>query len=240
MENSATEKIEKLREKFVAHVEEILSYTFSDPSLLARALTHPSSVEEKRDTESYERLEFLGDAILGAVIALEAYKAYPSADEGRLTRIKVALVSGENLSRIASELGLQDYIVLGKSERQSNSRGLEAALENVLEAIFGALYLDGGIAVASRFIKNLFANQIKNVDLSELKDPKSRLQELVQKEFGETPVYRMLQRGGPAHTPTFVFEVLIGEKIIAQGEGTSKKKAERAAAEKALQELKTR
>lgn len=237
MKSSATENIEKLREKFVANVEKIISYTFSNPSLLARALTHPSAVEEKRDTESYERLEFLGDAILGAIIAIEAYNAYPTADEGKLTRIKVALVSGENLSRIAFELGLQSYIVLGKSERQSGSRGLEAALENVLEAIIGALYLDGGIAVASRFIKNLFADQIKNVDLSELKDPKSKLQEIAQKKFGETPVYRMLEEEGPAHTPTFIFEVLIGARVVAKGKGTSKKKAERAAAEKALKAL---
>lgn len=240
MENSATEKIEKLREKFVAHVEEILSYTFSDPSLLARALTHPSSVEEKRDTESYERLEFLGDAILGAVIALEAYKAYPSADEGRLTRIKVALVSGENLSRIASELGLQDYIVLGKSERQSNSRGLEAALENVLEAIFGALYLDGGIAVASRFIKNLFCepNQKRRsfrAQRSQIKAARTR-----SERVRRNPCVSHASERRPCPHAHVRLRGSYRRENHSSRRRHVKKEGGRAAAEKALQELKTR
>ena len=125
-------------------VEHVLDYQFKDPTLLLAALTHPSAVEGHSLRDSYERLEFLGDSILGAVVADRAFHAYPKVDEGGLTRIKVSLVSGASLSKTAEGLGFADFIIFGSSETGTGKRGLHSALENVYESVVAALYLDGG------------------------------------------------------------------------------------------------
>lgn len=238
MPSISAEEFSKKRADAVEHVERILSYSFSNPHLLAQALTHPSAVAEgEREAESYERLEFLGDALLGAFVALEVYKRFPNMDEGLLTRIKVFLVSGKNLSQQAARLGLEKYIIFGKSENQASSRGHTAALENVFEAIVGALYLDGGGEAAKTCLLTSLIKQLDTICLEELEDPKSRLQALTQKEYNEMPVYRLIETTGPAHAPRFEVEVKVGKDFAVAGFGSSKKRAEVDAAAKALKAL---
>ena len=149
-----SEHIQKLKK-----VEEILGYTFKDSSILLAALTHPSAAEGRSISDSYERLEFLGDSILGAIVAYRAYHNYPELDEGGLTRIKVSLVSGSSLAKVAEGLGFADVIIFGSSETGTGRRGLHSALENVYEAVVAALYLDGGLDPAVAFVeKTLIIN----------------------------------------------------------------------------------
>ena len=136
----------------LARAEKICDHEFQDKLLLRRALTHPSAVEGEPVGSSYERLEFLGDSILGAIVARALYEAYPSLDEGRLTRLKVSLVAGFTLSEVADELGIGSCIFFGASETGTGARGLHSALENVYESLVGALFLDGGWDVAEAFI----------------------------------------------------------------------------------------
>ena len=136
----------------LALAEEICGHDFHDRDLLQSAITHPSAVEGQPISASYERLEFLGDSILGSVVALALYKSYPQFDEGRLTRLKVSLVSGVTLSEVGRELGIDTCIIFGASETGTGARGLYSALENVYESLVGALYLDGGWEAAEAFI----------------------------------------------------------------------------------------
>lgn len=237
MTRADKESLAAERARSVASVEFIVGYSFSNSHLLAQALTHPSAVENERTSQSYERLEFLGDAILGAVIALFAYERFPALDEGLLTRIKVHLVSGESLSNIALDLGLDKHIILGKSEKQASSRGRTAALENVFEAIIGALFLDAGFERTKQVIRDIFADQLAAIDIEDLEDPKSKLQALTQKKVGLIPTYKLLEQTGPPHQPCFTVQILIGDKAVAQGSGSSKKKAEAEAAKEALKAL---
>ena len=211
-----TEKLNK--------AEKILGHEFSDRSLLLTALTHPSAAEGHSISDSYERLEFLGDSILGAIVSYEAYHAYPNLDEGGLTRIKVSLVSGASLSEVGKELGLADCIFFGSSERGTGRRGLHSALENVYESLVASLFLDGGIVRMSEDMAK------------EPENPKSVLQERLQ-EDGITPTYRLVETQGPPHDRTFVTQVFVGVKSIAKGVGRTKKESESQAAKSALEIL---
>ena len=163
-------------------VERVLDYQFKDPTLLLAALTHPSAVEGHSLRDSYERLEFLGDSILGAVVADRAFHAYPKVDEGGLTRIKVSLVSGASLSKTAEGLGFADFIIFGSSETGTGKRGLHSALENVYESVVAALYLDGGWQAASAFIDRTLITKM-SIDMArEPENPKSVLQEKLQED----------------------------------------------------------
>lgn len=217
-------------------VQDSLGYQFKDPSLLLAALTHPSAAEGRTISDSYERLEFLGDSILGAIVADRAFHAYPDVDEGGLTRIKVSLVSGASLSRTAEQLGFADFIIFGSSETGTGKRGLHSALENVYEAIVAALYLDGGWQAACDFVdKTLVVNM--SLDMArEPENPKSVLQEKLQ-EDGITPTYRLVETQGPPHNRTFITQVFVGVNSIAKGVGRTKKESESHAAESALKAL---
>ena len=136
----------------LTRAQEILGHEFNDKVLLRAALTHPSAVEGQPVSASYERLEFLGDSILGAVVARSLFVSYPEFDEGKLTRLKVSLVSGATLSEVSHELGIDDIIIFGASETGTGARGLHSALENVYESLVGALYLDAGWDAAAEFI----------------------------------------------------------------------------------------
>ena len=216
--------------------EEILEYTFSNRSLLLAALTHPSAAEGHSISDSYERLEFLGDSILGAIVSYEAFHAYPDLNEGGLTRIKVSLVSGASLSKVASDLGLADVIFFGSSERGTGRRGLHSALENVYESLVAALYLDGGLAPAIAFVKRTLIVRMSADMAKEPENPKSVLQERLQ-EDGITPTYRLVETQGPPHDRTFVTQVFVGVQSIARGVGRTKKESESQAAKSALEVL---
>ena len=223
------------REKLDA-MQDILQYRFNSESLLLAAITHPSATEGRSVKYSYERLEFLGDSILGAIVATLAFHEYHEIDEGGLTRIKVALVSGSSLSDVASHLGFADCIVFGLSEAGTGRRGLHSALENVYEATVAALYLDGGLDAAVTFVKRTLIPRM-SIDMArEPENPKSALQEKLQ-EDGITPTYKLIDTQGPPHDRTFVAQVFAGDKGLAQGTGRTKKEAESQAARTTLERL---
>lgn len=218
----------------LAKAEEILGYTFEDKSLLLQALTHPSAVQGCSLQYSYERFEFLGDAILEAIVSVSIFRKYEDMDEGKMTHMRVAIVSGENLAKIAEDLGLSELIIFGKSEQSTGIRGLKSALENVFEALVAAVFLDGGQIRCWHFVlDNLVSKMIDNRSLSSQENPKSALQEKMQVDQG-TPKYKIIEESGPAHDKTFVAEVSVNGKVLAKGKGHSKKEAEANAALYAL------
>lgn len=221
------------QKKKLARAQDILEYRFENPSILLAAITHPSATEGKPVKFSYERLEFLGDSILGAIVANEAFHAYPELDEGGLTRIKVALVSGTSLASVAERLGFADVIVFGSSERGTGRRGLHSALENVYEAVVAALFLDSGIETAQAFVSRTLIPKMSLDMAKEPENPKSALQEKLQEE-GITPTYKLVETQGPPHDRTFISQVFAGMKALASGMGRTKKEAESQAAKAAL------
>ena len=216
--------------------QEILDWRFENTQYLLSAITHPSATEGRAVKFSYERLEFLGDSILGALVANEAFHRFPDLDEGGLTRIKVALVSGASLSEVAEKLGFADIIVFGSSETGTGRRGLHSALENVYEAVVAALYLDGGVEVAASFVERTLIPKMSLSLAREPENPKSALQEKLQ-EGGITPTYKLVETQGPPHDRTFVAQVYAGDKGLAQGVGRTKKEAESQAAKSTLARL---
>ncbi|MEA5019432.1 MAG: ribonuclease III [Gordonibacter sp.] len=217
----------------LARAQEILDYRFDSEHLLLSAITHPSATEGKSVKYSYERLEFLGDSILGAIVAAIAFHRYHDLDEGGLTRIKVALVSGASLSEVAARLGFADIIVFGSSETGTGKRGLHSALENVYEAVVAALYLDGGIEAARAFVEDTLVPRMSMDMAREPENPKSALQEKLQ-EDGITPTYKLVEMQGPPHDRTFVAQVFAGTQGMARGTGRTKKEAESQAAKSTL------
>lgn len=223
------------RSKF-NEAERIVGHHFQDEQLLLSAITHPSANEGRSVRYSYERLEFLGDSVLGAIVASTAFNRFHDLDEGGLTRIKVALVSGSSLSEVADGLGLADVIMFGSSEQGTGKRGLHSALENVYEAIVAALYLDAGIDVAKKFVEDSLIDRMSRDLAREPENPKSALQEKLQ-EDGITPTYKLVETQGPPHDRTFVAQVFAGDQGLAQGTGRTKKEAESQAAKSTLARL---
>lgn len=226
---------EEQQEK-LGRAQDILDYRFETESLLLSAITHPSATEGRSVKYSYERLEFLGDSILGAIVASTAFHRFHDLDEGGLTRIKVALVSGSSLSDVADKLGFADAIVFGSSETGTGKRGLHSALENVYEAVVAALYLDGGIEAAEAFVTRTLIPRMSIEMAREPENPKSALQEKLQ-EDGITPTYKLVETQGPPHDRTFVAQVFAGSKGLARGQGRTKKEAESQAAKSTLASL---
>jgi len=216
--------------------ESIIGHTFGDKDLVLRALTHPSAVEERNPDAYYERLEFLGDSIVGFLTAEELYRRFPSMDEGGLTRIRVSVVSRTALGRVASELGFAQAIVVGQSERGTGGRGLKSALGNVYEALVAALYLDAGMTVARTWVLATLGPLISEDVAASLENPKSELQERLQAR-GEAPTYRLVSQDGPPHARTFTLEVEVDGVVLGVGSGRTKKEAEAAAAAAAMKRL---
>ncbi len=226
---------EEQRQK-IKKAEKVIGYHFKQQHFLLNAITHPSAAEGNLVSYSYERLEFLGDSILGAIVSTAAFHRFPDIDEGGLTRIKVALVSGPSLSEVADNLGFTDFILFGSSEVGTGGRGLHSALENVYESIVGALYLDGGLDAATEFVERTLIPRMSYEMACEPENPKSALQEKLQ-EDGITPTYKLVETQGPPHDRTFVAQVYAGDQGLAQGVGRTKKEAESQAAKSALSRL---
>ena len=216
--------------------EEVLGYRFTDRELLRTCLTH-SSVARTR-LASNERLEFLGDAILGLVVCELLFRQFPEEPEGELTRMKSALVSRHTCAAVSERLGLEDFLYLGKglaTHRRLPSSILAAALESLVAGV----YLDGGLEAARRFITSFIEPEIEQVgDLEQGRNFKSLLQQMAQKSFGETPVYRVLDEKGPDHSKCFKIAAVIGHEAYPAAWGASKKSAEQRAACNALFHLK--
>ena len=218
-------------------VGEIVGHEFSDHDLVTSALTHPSAAEGMPVSTSYERLEFLGDSILGARVATDLFRRFPDMDQGQLSQMKIALVSGPTLSAISEGLGLGEHIVFGESELGTGERGLRHALEDVYEALVGALYLDAGFEAAHDFVERTLY-PLMTADLAWRSiPPKSRLQEVTQRDFHCAPEYKLEDKSGPAHSPTFTTVVLVQGRRVGRGDGSSKKESQANAAADALARL---
>ena len=217
-------------------IEEILGVRFRDHRLLRQALTHRSYAHEANlaPHDTNERLEFLGDAVLDVVISDYLYKKHQSLDEGDLTRIRSYLVNMNSLAEMAREVGLGRYIYLSREERADGGEDKASILADSLEALIGAVYLDKGLAKTRLVILRLFQEQMEEAVTGHFEyDYKSRLQELVVKEKGILPKYRLSEEG-PDHRKTFYATVYVGEKNMGKGRGSSKKEAEQDAAREAL------
>ncbi|NTU88300.1 MAG: ribonuclease III, partial [Actinobacteria bacterium] len=213
-----------------------LGYSFTDTSLAQAAIMHPSALDDGDFEYSYERLEFLGDSLVGLYTAEEIYRRFPLLDEGKMTRIKVALVSGISLAAISTSLGISDVIVFGGSEKGTGKRGLQSALENVYESIVAALYLDGGDEVARTWVIGTLGPHISEDYALEAENPKSLLQEVLQANR-ITPSYEVVAVDGPPHDRTFTSNVVADGEVLGTGQGRSKKDAEANAANDALSKL---
>jgi len=204
------------------------------PALLHRALTHRSAQQEF-DLPSNERLEFLGDAVLGLTVATYFYRAHPDLPEGDLTKFKAVAVSESVLAEVARKLGLGRYLILSRGEEQSGGRDRTSILADALEAIFGAVYLDRGMTAARQVILRLLGDHFRAIERREHEpDYKTLLQEKIQEFHRAPPTYRMIKESGPDHDRTFVAEVRIGSRVLGRGVGKSKKQAEQAAASEAF------
>lgn len=218
-------------------LEEKLGYTFRDPSLLENALTHSSRANESRGTlSSNERLEFLGDSILGMVVADHLYRNHPDLPEGELTRARAALVCEESLVEVARELNLGEYLRLGKGEEAGGGRNRPSIRADAVEAVLAAVYLDGGIGSARKIIQKYILSR-EVAGLTKPHDYKTALQELVQRESGQVLQYRLTGEEGPDHDKRFFMEVTLNGKSVGSGTGRSKKEAEQMAAQAAIAKL---
>ncbi len=216
---------------------ERLGHGFARPELLARALTHPSVANRQGGIDdSYERLEFLGDRVLGLIVADLLLARYPREPEGALALRHTELVRRETLAEVAAEIGLHDYLRLAKGEEAAGERHNPALLANACEAVIGALYLDGGLAVAWAFVERLWGARLEAVARPP-QDAKTGLQEWAQARARGLPNYREVGREGPAHEPFFTIEVAVAGEEPARGEGRSKRLAEQAAAARLLARL---
>ena len=214
-----------------------IGYRFRDEKLLERAVTHSSFSNERKLGKSgnYERLEFLGDAVLELVCSAHLYAYYPDKPEGELTRIRASLVCEPALAFCAHDLSLSDYIRLGKGEEAQGGRERESVIADVMEAITGAIYLDGGFEAARDFIMTFILNDIENKGL--FYDAKTVLQETVQGEGMGKLEYKLLREEGPEHNKLFTSAVYLNGEAIGEGTGRNKKTAEQNAALEAIQEL---
>jgi ribonuclease III len=217
-------------------LEDELAYTFRDASLAVTALTHRSWMNETQDAErtDNERLEFLGDAVLALVSSDLLMKRFPEQPEGGLSKARAAMVNEAGLARIAESLSLGQWIFLGHGEEQAGGRQKRSLLANTLEAVVGAIYLDGGFASAFRVAARLMEPLLDDVPAAANKDFKSRLQELAQAKLQVAPTYTVLSERGPDHAKTFEVAIFIGDKEYARAFGRSKKEAQQSAAERAL------
>lgn len=234
MSKGATDSMELTN---LTNLMQKLQYRFSDKKLLEMALTHPSYGAE-HGVEHYQRLEFLGDAVLELAVSRFLYAECPDLPEGRLTRIRAALVREESLYEAARGFGLGQMVRLSAGEERSGGRDKPSILSDVMEAVIAATYLDGGIDAAFELVRRALGERLLHPDIGD--DPldyKTRLQELVQQDGGPTPTYEMVSQGGPPHLPRFSMRVMLGDEEIGRGNGQSKRAAQQQAAQAALAKM---
>ncbi len=217
-------------------LEEKIGYHFKDQTLLQRALTHSSYANEvKGAKQSNERLEFLGDAVLSIIVSRHIFTHFNHLPEGQLTKLRASLVCTDALSSFARTLGLGKFLFLGRGEEMSGGRDRTSILEDAFEALIAALYLDGGLEVASKFVLSYVEPEIRKMDQKPVfQDYKTALQEIIQKNPEEKVVYHLVGESGPDHDKRFTVEVHLNSNVIGRGTGRSKKEAEQDAAREAL------
>lgn len=218
-------------------LEEALGYRYQNRELLRQALSHSSYANEvyKNSLDSYERVEFLGDSILGFVTAEYLYRTFPMKPEGELTRIRAELVCEKNLAAVAEQIHLGEYLLLGHGESQGGGRHRSGILCDVMEALIAAAYLDSGFEEAKGIVYRLVLPMLEKI--SQNRDYKTELQELIQRKKNQQITYEILKETGPDHCKEFLVRVSVNGTEIGRGTGTSKKRAEQAAAGYALEQL---
>lgn len=222
----------------LSELEKIIDYEFKDQELLRKAMTHSSYANERKinKIECNERLEFLGDAVLEMISSNFLFHQFPKMPEGDLSRIRASLVCETALAECAKKISLGDYIFLGKGEASGGGREKASVTSDAFEALIGAMFLDGGIAAAEKFVLSNVLSDAK--EKMELYDSKSVLQELIQQKKNAEPIrYQIIGEKGPEHQKEFVVQVLIGESVYGQGTGKNKKTAEKMAALEAVHKL---
>ena len=222
----------------IKDLETAIGYRFKNISLLQNALTHSSYANERwhDSLKSNERLEFLGDSILGMVVADHLYKNFPDRPEGELTRMRADMVCENSLAAVAAKVDLGRHLLLGHGEQQGNGRYRASTLADAVESVIAACYLDGGMEAAERFIRqfilcNVPVGRLQNIDY------KTALQELVQQKRNQVLSYSLVGESGPDHDKQFFVEVSLNGTVVGQGSGSSKKRAEQAAAQAAIAKL---
>ncbi len=226
----------------LASLQRTLGVFFNDPPLLEQALVHSSYINENPSfaPASNERLEFLGDAVLGLIVAGKLYHDFPHATEGEMTRLRAALICRDTLARVARTIRLGDYFYLGKGEEASGGQHKVANLAGALEAVIAAIFIDQDWATTRDFVLRLFSKELEKVTSQDTDvDYKSQLQELIQARQQSTPTYHVIDTTGPDHDKKFTVEVRADDTILGKGSGKSKKMAETEAARSALQQLST-
>lgn len=222
----------------IKDLETAIGYRFSNITLLQNALTHSSYANERWHDSlmSNERLEFLGDSILGMLVADYLYRNFPNRPEGELTRMRADMVCEKTLAAVANTLGLGQHLLLGKGEELGGGRSRESILADALESVIAACYLDGGMEAALQFIQKFI---LVNVPVSKMhnEDYKTELQELVQQKKNQTLSYKLVGESGPDHDKQFEVELSLNGTVVGSGVGTSKKRAEQAAAQAAIKNL---
>ena len=213
-----------------------LNIKFNDISLLERALTHRSYLNENRDTDkNNERLEFLGDAVLELIISTHLYENYPDRPEGDLTSFRSAIVRTESLAEASRELGYGKYLRLARGEAETGGRDKDYILANTFEAVLGAIYIDQGLDKCKDLVNQVLISKIDNIVKNRLDiDSKTKIQEMAQAKFKLTPEYEVVEENGPDHDKEFIVIVKIGDKIVGKGKGSSKQRAEEDAATEGL------
>ena len=227
------------RERQLKEFESNLGYRFDNIRLLDVALTHSSYANERHGSFQHnERLEFLGDSVLGLVISEYLYTHFPELAEGSLAKIKAAVVSEACLAKAARRIGLGQRMLLGKGEEHTGGRDRDSILADAFESVIAAIFLDGGLDQARRFVlKNLSQSIYDALNGKGIRDYKTDLQEVLQKESNEAIEYRIVGDSGPDHQKIFVAQVYHGDKLLGEGVGRSKKEAEQHAAQKALEDM---
>lgn len=219
-------------------LESKIHYVFNDKALLHSALTHSSALAEHPELTSYERLEYLGDAVLELLVTRHLYMEYPYQSEGWMTRTRAAVVSEPPLADIAEQLDIGQYLVLGKGTDKTGGRKLKSILSDAMEALIGAVYLDGGIEQAQNLIMPYIGPRIKqSIQQAVSRDYKTRLQELVQEKGSVKIKYILVHEEGPSHDKQFTSAVVVDGQALGQGTGKSKKQSQQAAAKQALETL---
>lgn len=226
----------------MAHVSEVesrLGYVFQNKKLLKQAFIHRSYYNEHRGEveEHNERLEFLGDSILGLLISDYLYHHLPTQAEGELSRLRAHLVEAGSCAKLLQQLDLGNFVQLGRGERMNEGRGRETILADLFEALIGAVYLDGGMEAAQKFFWSHFQSTIQDILAHPARNWKAELQDFSQKKYQKPPVYKVLREEGPDHSKMFVVVAFMDDREMGQGTGSSKKEAEQAAAQDAIQKL---
>jgi len=222
-------------------LENTIRISFKNKDLLTESLTHRSYLNEypRWHLPHNERLEYLGDAVLELLVSERLFKEFPEYPEGKLTVFRAALVNYQMLAKVAERIKLQNYILMSRGEKKDTGKAREVILANAMEALIGAIYLDQGFENVRPFVEAFVMSNLEEVlKTKSYKDSKSELQEIVQERLKLTPTYRVLEESGPAHKRVFKMGVYFGEKLVAQGDGTSKQEAEIDAAKNALKKYK--